>query len=77
MDWHRKVNPVTGDYGPTFSDGDFHWPIPREWKIGSKSTKQYTTLTHHQTADSAGNASIEKGGAGPFRKNAADPNSSY
>jgi hypothetical protein len=67
----------TGDKGPPFSVGEFTWPIPREYRVNGGPATQYTVVTHHQTADAAGKATIEKGGAGPFSKNANDPTSSY
>lgn len=67
----------TGDTSPPFSIGDFRWPIPREYRVNGGIPTQYTVITHHQFADSNGKATIEKGGAGPFSRNANDPTSSY
>jgi hypothetical protein len=77
----------TGDCGPlgcsdggpahAFAAGDFKWPIPWQYQIGAGSKTQFTTATHHQTADAAGTATIEKAGAGPFSKMAGDPTSGY
>ncbi|MGA9997093.1 MAG: hypothetical protein WBP93_16870 [Pyrinomonadaceae bacterium] len=63
--------------GPMWGNGDFQWNIPREWRVGTGSATQYTSLLHHFISDAAGKATISKGGAGPFSKNANDPNSSF
>ncbi len=63
--------------GPMWGNGIFDWNIPREWRVGTGSPTQYTTLLHHFVSDSTGKGTISKGGAGPFSKNAADPTSTY
>jgi hypothetical protein len=67
----------TNDKGPPFSVGDFLWAIPWQYKVTGGTLKNFTVANHHQMADAAGKATIEKAGAGPFSKNANDPPSSY
>jgi hypothetical protein len=67
----------TGDHAGPFSDGEFTWPIPREYRVNGGPPIQYTVVTHHQTADINGTAKIDKGGAGPFSKKVNDPTSNY
>jgi hypothetical protein len=67
----------SGDNPPPFSVGDFLWQIPWQYKSSTGSLTAFTTVYHHETADATGKGTIEKGGAGPFSKNASDPTSSY
>jgi len=67
----------TQDDPPPFSVGDFLWAIPWQFKVGSGALTTFTTLNHHSTADATGKATIEKGGAGRYSKNASDPTSTY
>lgn len=62
--------------GP-YSSGDFTWPIPREYMVGAGAATPYFIALHHQYVDVLGTCCIEKAGAGPFCKQAADPSSSY
>ena len=71
-------NQYPQNYGGTmWGNGEFKWNIPREWRIGTGSATQYTTLLHHFVSDAAGKGTISKGGAGPFSKNANDPTSTF
>ena len=75
-----KVNGVdtiqSGSKGPPFSDGTFTWPIPWEFRVGTGTTKVFTTVTHQQIADSTGKVTISKGGIS-VSKNASDSTSGY
>jgi hypothetical protein len=62
--------------GPPYSIGDFNWPIPWQWLCAGISST-FQTVNQHKFADNLGKCSYEKAGAGPFPKNAADPNSGY
>lgn len=78
----QAVDTVYNEYpqnygGTTWGVGDFQWNIPREWRVGTGSATQYTTLLHHFVSDSTGKGTISKDGAGPFSKNASDPTSTY
>lgn len=69
-----------GDVGPPFTQGDFVWNIPWQYRVGTSAPTQFTTAQHPHWADPApnlGRAHISKKGAGPFVKDAADPTSSY
>lgn len=63
--------------GPPYSDGDFLWPIPWEYRVGTAAPISYFTANHHKTADAFGRCCMEKAGAGPFCKDAAEPSSTY
>lgn len=67
----------TNDWDPPFSDGSFTWVIP--WRYVGSGTfyVTFTSATHYQTAETTGRATIQKGGAGAFAKNAGDSTSSY
>ena len=68
----------TGQYAPPFpTGGTFHWPIPWQFKVGAEAGKTFTTADHRESVDTAGMATIQKAGSGPFSKNLADPSSSY
>jgi hypothetical protein len=67
----------SGNNPPPFSVGDFLWQIPWQYKSSTGSLTAFTIVNHHETADATGKGTIEKGGAGPFSKNASDPTSSY
>lgn len=77
----NKVNGVdtvyTGSRPGPYGVGDFNWPIPWQYRLGTGSWTTFTTANHHQTSNAAGRALIEKKGAGPFTKNAADATSDY
>lgn len=76
-----KVNVVdqveTGSLDPPFSDGDFLWPIPWLFSVGSTVPRQFTIAEHHATSDASGRATISKKNAGPFSSLADDPSSSF
>jgi hypothetical protein len=61
-----KVNQIdTISSGPhtttPYKDGTFTWPIPQEWRLGTK-TGQITITDHKETIDAGGNMTISKGG---------------
>jgi glycosyltransferase involved in cell wall biosynthesis len=62
--------------GP-FSVGDFLWPIPWQYQVGTTALTQFTIANHHNTADAAGAATGAKKGAGPFTRLLGDPTSGY
>jgi hypothetical protein len=70
-------NIYSGEKGSPYSNGQFNWPIPREYKADDGIPHEFTTANHNQVADSAGKCTIQKHGAGPFSKNASDPDSSW
>jgi hypothetical protein len=51
-----------GGIGPPYSKGDFTWPIPWEFQVGSGAPKQFATVNHVKSIDSAGTLTISKGG---------------
>jgi hypothetical protein len=53
------------------------WQIPWQYKTSTGFLTNFTTVNHHETADANGRGTIEKGGAGPFAKNASDPTTTY
>lgn len=63
--------------GPTWGAGDFQWDIPREWRVGTGTGIQFTSLLHHFVSDAVGKGTVSKGGAGPFSKNANDATSNF
>ena len=66
------------EQGPPYSIGDFVWPIPVEYKADDGVVHTLTAnQNHHEEADANGKCTISKYGAGPFSKNASDPNSSW
>ncbi len=67
----------SGSKSSPYSNGEFNWPIPREYKADDGVPHQFTTATHNQVADANGKCTIQKHGAGPFSKNAADATSSW
>jgi hypothetical protein len=67
----------SGAKGSPYSDGQFDWPIPREYEADDGVPHQIRIANHNQVADSAGKCTIQKEGAGPFSKNAGDPTSSW
>ncbi|MCJ0761734.1 hypothetical protein [Variovorax terrae] len=63
-------------YAP-YGIGDFNWPIPWQASLDNGTTwTSFMTANHHATSTGEGAASLEKAGAGPFQKNAADATSS-
>ncbi|WMS87018.1 hypothetical protein [Pleionea litopenaei] len=78
---NNRVNGIdtvfTGSRGQPYGVGDFNWPIPWQYREGTGNWTTFTTANHHQTSGAEGQAMIEKKGAGPFTKNAADPDSNY
>lgn len=73
----------TPDIDPPFGTGTFLWAIPWQYQVGRVSGVQFTTANHLEIAihnpmiGLHGMASISKKGAGPFRRRAADPTSSW
>jgi hypothetical protein len=67
----------SGDDSPPFAIGNFLWAIPHEYQNGAGAAVPYTLANHVMSATAAGAATIQKAGAGPFTKNAADPTSTY
>jgi hypothetical protein len=62
-------------YAP-YGIGDFNWPIPWQASVDNGVTwTSFVTANHHATSTAEGTASIEKAGAGPFQKDAADATS--
>jgi hypothetical protein len=65
-------------WAPPFSTGDFVWHLPWQYQTpAGGALNMFTAVTHHQTADGNGLATIEKAGAGPFSKLASDPTSTF
>jgi len=76
-----KVNGVdtisSGTYTQQpYSNGTFTWAIPWEFRVGTGSEKEFSTVTHKEEIDANGNMTISKGGASKS-KNYADPDSNY
>jgi hypothetical protein len=67
----------SGDGTPAFSDGDFLWPIPWQYSVGTGSQTQFMIANQHFLIDATGRVSIEKAGSGLLSTNASDPTSSY
>jgi hypothetical protein len=76
-----KVNTLDmvggGPFPPPFSAGDFLWAIPWQFRVASSAPDTFTTANHIMTADAAGTATVEKKGAGPFRRVPSDPTSTF
>jgi hypothetical protein len=68
---------TSGSKGAPYSVGEFTWPIPRQYRVGTGGAITFYTATHHQTANAIGTAQIEKAEAGPFSKKAGDASSDY
>jgi hypothetical protein len=68
---------VQMDGPPPFADGDFLWPIPWMYVVGTGTPSTFFTANHHQTCDPTGKGTIEKAGAGPFTKLSTDRTSYY
>lgn len=68
---------VYSEKGPPYSNGQFDWPIPREYKADDGVAHAFTIANHNQVADPTGKCTIQKKGAGPFSKNANDPTSNW
>jgi len=51
---------------PTCGRSDFLWAIPWEFSVAGGAVTPFTIANHHETSDFFCNATIEKGGAGPF-----------
>ncbi len=51
---------------PTCGASDFLWAIPWEFSVAGGPRTPFATANHHQTSAFFCNATIEKGGAGPF-----------
>ncbi|MGI9105882.1 MAG: DUF4114 domain-containing protein [Pyrinomonadaceae bacterium] len=62
---------------PPFADGEFIWPIPWMYVIGTGSPTTFFTANHHQLSDATGKGTIEKAGAGPFTKLSTDRTTYY
>jgi len=67
----------SGEKGPPYSQGQFDWPIPREYRADDGVPHEFTTANHNQVADSAGKCTIQKHGTYPLSKNASDPSSMW
>jgi GT2 family glycosyltransferase len=65
------------ELGPPFTTGDFLWPIPWRFQVGTAPISTFTTANHHETADGVGTATIAKKGAGPFSRVPSDPTSGF
>ena len=63
--------------GPPYSVGEFNWPIPRQYRVGTGGATTFYTANQHKTANAIGTAQYEKAEAGPFSKNAGDASSDY
>lgn len=72
-----KVNAIdnvhTGTLGSPYAVGDFNWPIPWQYRVGTGAWTTFTTANHHATSDALGTATIEKKGEGPHSKVPGDP----
>jgi hypothetical protein len=68
---------VQTEDGPPFADGEFTWPIPWMYVIGTGTPSAFYTANHHQLSDATGKATIEKAGAGPFTKLSTDRTTYY
>ena len=78
----QAIDTIYNEYPQNFGGtpwgvGDFQWNIPRQWRVGTGSAIQFTSLLHHFVSDAAGKGTISKGGAGPFSKNANDATSNF
>lgn len=62
---------------PDYAAGDFLWAIPWQYSDNGGAWTSFYTANHHATSAADENAMIEKAGAGPFTKNASDPDSNY
>jgi hypothetical protein len=51
---------------PTCGSADFLWAIPWEFSVAGGARTPFATANHHATSTFFCNATIEKGGAGPF-----------
>jgi len=67
----------SGDNGPPFSKGDFKWNIPWEYRANGGAATEFTRAVHHDTITKKGEATIEKKGAGPFKRKLNDPTSTF
>jgi len=74
MDGFDEVE--TGIGPPPFANGTFTWSIPWLFKVGNGAAKQFAVVNHAQQADTAGRATISKGGFSVSR-NASDATSAY
>jgi len=71
----------TLDDPPPFSNGDFLWPIPWQYKAPEGALTTFTTANQRMsavaTSSTAAIATISKAGAGPYSKNASDPTTTF
>ena len=68
----------TADLPGPYSDGDFLWRIPWQYRVGTSGTEvQFTIADQHATSDGAGTATIQKIGSPVFSKAPADPTVEY
>jgi outer membrane protein OmpA-like peptidoglycan-associated protein len=49
-------------------DSDFLWAIPWEFSVAGGPRTRFATANHHETSTTLCDATIEKGGAGPFKR---------
>jgi hypothetical protein len=59
-----------------YATGDFNWPIPYQYKLGTTGTVHQVTISNeHFTSNSSGKAVIEKCGSPQYSRVPGDPNS--
>lgn len=61
---------------PAYAVGDFNWPIPWQYRVGTGDAVTFATLNHHATSDAAGKCVMEKGTVSESRV-PADATSTY
>jgi len=59
-----------------YGDGTFSWNIPRYFRVGTGTEKQFMTVVHLEVTDATGKLTISKGGT-QKSKNLNDPTSTY
>jgi outer membrane protein OmpA-like peptidoglycan-associated protein len=62
------ARPASGSFlgRPTCGASDFLWAIPWEFSVAGGPRTRFGTANHHETSSFFCNATIDKGGAGPF-----------
>lgn len=60
-----------------YGDGEVWWEIPWNYVTTSGMVVEFTIVKQYATSDEIGTATIEKGGAGPFKKLATEPESEW
>ena len=61
---------------PDYGVGDFNWPIPLQYRVGTGAAVYFTTFNQHATSDATGKCVMEKGTVSESRV-PADPTSTY